>query len=387
MKVKNKVIKLSEVVKAVRAKYGRHSIYFANEAKFLEVHREPTGIYALDFAIGGGYPYGRYIHVYSAEGVGKTFIAMTAVAEIHKNHPNSVCIWIDLERVFDSKRAAQVGVDLSRLILINEESIEMSISVAESFINVPNVKCFVFDSVAALITIAELENSVMEQTMGVGARLLNRFLRRWTAKNVPKKNKVPESFVLLLNQIREKIQKGGPPSKIPPKPQPTGGRGLRFFTSIALELAKGEWVTLNIKDDDNDKTNIGHDIKCLVIKNNTFPPMRVCKFMLCTRPFEFSGYKLHANSVDNICDLLRYAIFYGVVQKKGKWLFYEGKKWNGRANAQTYIFHCPLLAGKLYRKVMDAINVKLGVYKAEANIKSKTREKNLSKIFGEETTG
>lgn len=384
IKVENRDVK--SVITAIKTKYGVNAIHYAAEAKFLSVVRQRTGIYAIDFATGGGLPYGRYVHIYGPEGVSKTFISMRTCAQIHAEDPHALVVWIDLERVFDKKRARQVGMDLSRTIIVHEESVERSLSIAEEFIEVPNVKCFVMDSVAALITIAELESEVEEQTMGVGARLLNKFLKRWTAKSAPKKNEVPPNFVILINQIRETIKKGFV-GHIPPKPKPTGGRGIRFFTSIALELAKGDRIELSTKDDDSDHTVIGHEVKVLVEKNNTFPPLRVGKFILCTRPFDVGGYSVSANAVDNARDLIRYAKFYNVVEERGAWIFYDDHKWNGRLAAQKAVVEDAGLADKIYVEVLDAINEKLGVYKEEDKAKPETGKSGLRALARKKTAG
>lgn len=386
LKRKNEVKTLDLVLANIRNTYGANAIYRASEAKFLEVVRQRSGIHAIDFATGGGYPYGRYTHIYGPEGVSKTYTAMKAAATVQADHPTALVVWVDLERVFDKKRAKQVGVDLRRLIVINEESIERNLSIAEQFIEVAEVKLFVFDSVAAIITIAELEDEVEGQSMGVGARLLNKFLRRWTAKTAPKKNATPPSFVILLNQVREKINRGftGP---IPPKPQPTGGRGLRFFTSLALEMAKGDRIEVSSKDDDNDNTIIGHEVKVLVVKNNTFPPNRVGKFLLVTRPLDVGGYQLPANSVDNARDLVRYGKFYGVLAESGAWVSYGGKKWNGRLAAQAAVAGDETLQADIYTEIMDAINKKLGVYQEATEEKSEAGAGGLRALARKKAAG
>jgi protein RecA len=382
----NEIKSLDLVMSEIRSVYGVNSIHRASEARFLDVVRQRSGIHAIDFATGGGYPYGRYTHIYGPEGVSKTYTAMKAVATVQQEHPKALAVWVDLERVFDKKRAKQVGIDLRRLIVINEESIERNLSIAEKFIEVEEVKLFVFDSVAAIITIAELDNEVEEQTMGVGARLLNKFLRRWTAKTAPKKNAAPPSFVILLNQTREKINKGFS-GHIPPKPQPTGGRGLRFFTSLALELAKGDRIEISTKDDDSDNTIIGHEVKVLTVKNNTFPPNRVGKFLLVTRPLDVGGYKLPANAVDNARDLIRYGRFYGVLAESGAWISYGGAKWNGRLAAQTAIAADPSLQEEVYTEIMNAINEKLGVYKDASEEEQEAGAGGLRALARKKATG
>lgn len=376
---------VTSVMAAIRSRFGPHAVHFASQAEFIKVKRQPTGCVSLDFALGGGYPYGRYVHIYGPEGVAKTFLAMLAAATVHYQDPEALVVWVDLERVFDEHRARQVGVDLSRLILVQDPSIEGSISIAEQFIHNRSVRLFVFDSVAAVATLAELEGDMDDQQMGSAARVLNKFLRRWTAKNAPTANKPPSSFVILLNQVREKI--GGFSGKIPPKPKPTGGRGLMFFASMNIEVARGEQVKSTVSDDDNDETILGHEVKALVVKNNTFPPYRVAKFLLVTRSYDMDGYQLHANSIDNPRDLVRYARNNGVFAESGKWLKFEDNKWNGKMAAQKALAADPELARSVYDQIMQSINQKLGRLPEASEEESQARKKIVRRVARKVRTG
>lgn len=377
--------KVKELMAEIRAKHGDHSIVFASDAAFLKVHREPTGICALDFALGGGYPYGRFVHVFGPHGAGKTFIAMKAVAEMQRNHPEAFAVWADIEQVFDNNRARQVGVDLDRLIVIREPNIEAALRGAEEFISAKQVKLFVFDSVAGIISASELEADVEEQTMGLGPRMLNKFMKRWMAKNAPSANEAPHSFAILINQVREKIRRGGNPNMVP-KPAPTGGHGLRFFASVEIEVSKGDVVDLSTKEDDSDKTVIGYETKCLIVKNNTYPPMTVGRFMLCVRPFEAGGYKLRPHQVDNAADILRYATHNGLVSRGGAWLTYNGQKWNGKLQAQAALVADERLQKELYTKVLEVLRAKVGAEEAVEE-KPAAGATGFSAKFRKKTTG
>lgn len=377
----------------IRAKYGQHAIMRASEAKFLNVTRLPTGVAALDFATGGGYPFGRYVHIFGKEGSGKTYLCMKAVAIMQKIFPNAQAVWLDIEQVFDPARAKKIGVDLSRLIVIREPNIEASIRQAEEFLPLLDVKLYIVDSVAGIVTSAELDGDMEDQTMGMGARLINRFLRRWTGKSSPTKNRPPHSLVLLTNQVRESIKKGFV-GMVPPKPKPTGGHGLRFFASIELEVARGDRINLSEKDDDADETVVGFETKVLVVKNNTFAPLRSAHFMLCVRPFKAGDYRLDAQEVDNPADIIRYAVHNGVMERSGAWLIYDavaGLKWQGKLAAQAFLQENPDIQQEIYHKVMGAIYVKLGL---EAPAVEKTAAKkpparigSIPKKFGKKAPG
>jgi recombination protein RecA len=377
---------VAEVMAEIQAKCGKNSIMRASDAVFLNVTREPTGIHALDFALGGGYPYGRFIHVFGPHGAGKTFIAMKAVAAMQRKHPAALAVWVDIEQVFDNKRARKVGVDLDRLIVIREPNIEASLRNAEEFIVVPQVRLFVFDSVAGIVSAAELEADVEDQTMGLGPRMLNKFMKRWIAKNAPRNNEAPHSFAILINQVREKIRRGGNPNMVP-KPAPTGGHGLRFFASIEIEVSKGDVVDVGTKEDDSDRTVIGYETKCLIVKNNTYPPMAVGRFMLCVRPFEAGGYKLRPHEVDNPADLLRYAAHNDIVSRGGAWYNYGGIKWNGKLQAQAAIAADPELQQELYGKIMEVLNAKVGAAESAVEAKPSTGAKSLREKLGAKKAG
>ena len=250
---------LKDTISRIRKRFGRNSIIQANDARFIKVVRVSTGIDSLDFGIGGGYPLGRFVHIYGPEGVAKTFMAMRAAAVVHAADPKAIVVWNDLERVFDHKRAKQIGVDLSRLELIPADSAEQSFAVMEEFVACPDVKLYVVDSVAAVSPMSEMEGEMEDMQMGAAPRVMNKFFRRWLAKNSPKDNQPPHSFVLLLNQVREKI--GAWAGRGGPKPQPPGGRGMRSFPSLIIEVVRGDQITLNAADDDSDKIVIGHDVK------------------------------------------------------------------------------------------------------------------------------
>ena len=351
------------VIAEITAKYGPNVIMRANAAKALPIRRVTTGISALDFAIGGGYPLGRYVHIFGREGAGKTFLAMKAVAATHARDSQALAVWIDVEQVFDPARAVKVGIDLGRLIVIREPSIEAAIRQAEEFLDVEEVAIYVVDSVAGIMSVAEIEGDVEDQTMGLGARFLNRFIRRWTAKNTPRDDKPPHSFMLLLNQVRETIRRGGNPN-VPPKPKPPGGHGIRFFASIEIEVTRGDAVDISSKEDDSDRTVVGFETKCLIVKNNTYAPLRVGQFMLCVRPFDNGEYKLRPHEVDEAADILRYATHNGIMSRGGAWITYGTQKWNGKIAAQGAIHSDAALKQELYLKIMGAIDEKLGVKKA-----------------------
>lgn len=340
-------------ISLIRQKFGEDSLVWAGDLP--ELICESTGSAALDFAC-GGYPYGRYIHIFGNHSAGKTFLALLAVASMQRSHPKGFAVWLDIERVFDKQRARRVGVDLDRLIIIPERSVEKGLSVAETFSSEPDVKIFVVDSIAAISTDAEINGEITDFTVGSGARLLNKFLRRWTARTSVM---TPSSFVILLNQTREVIKKGGPPSPIPPKPKPTCGRGLRYFASLELEVQVGDRVQVPEKDVGGTPIVVGQEVKCMVEKNNFFPPYRLGVFLLCWRSVNLSGYWLKAHSVDNARDLLNYASHYGIIQRSGAWFSYGERRWQGKIAVQKDIQADSKWAARLYDEIWAAIKTDL----------------------------
>lgn len=345
---------LNSIIADICKKYGNAAIVRAGSAGFINVKYLPSGVPALDFALGGGYPRGRIIHLFGPERAGKTRLAMGAAAQAQAMFPKKPVLWLDFEETFDAKRARQVGLDLDRLFVSQPASAEEGCDCAVKMCD--QVSCVVIDSVAAFSSKIETEAEMTDNQMGMTPRIVNKFLRKWKSVTAPKSLNYEAPTLFLINQLREKMVKFGNPETTP------GGRGLRHFVSAAVDIRRGDFITLKEEDDSSEPIIIGHDVKFHVVKNNTFVSDKKGKFILCTRKYNPGGYAIVANGVDFPVDLVKYGVYYGVLEKRGAWYFYAGEKLGqGRLPTQATIFNDMGLQTCLYNDIMEAVRVKHGV--------------------------
>lgn len=362
----NENTSLAATLSDIRKKFGQHSIVIGSEAKFIKVERVRTEIPSLDFALGGGFPSGRIIHVYGRAHSGKTFLCKKFAAIMQRKYPDKMVYWGDLEQVFDPNRAKAVGVDLSRIIVHQPSSAEESFGAAVDLARSGHICLAVYDSLAAVAAMAETDAEVADQQMGVAPRLINKFLRKWLAATAPTSNEYVAPTLLCTNQKREKIGGFRPMETTP------GGRGIGFFASIELEVSHGDKISLKEDDDGGEPILIGHDVNFHVVKNNTFPLGKRGKFILCTRPYDLGGYRVEANHVDFPVDLLKYAIYYGVITKNGGHHYLGSKKLGGsKLEAQATVFHDKELAEEIYEKTMKTVRHAHGIKEEEMEVARK----------------
>lgn len=375
-KKKNSPLKkmtLQEAVVSIKAKFGKNAIMSA--ADMPEVRFLSLGIPELDFSLGGGYPYGRIIHVYGRKNSGKTFMAMKAAANFLKENPAKKVAWADLENVFDRRRAKAIGVDLSRIHLVRAASAEGVYDILLDLVRTGEYGMSVVDSVAAVLPMVESEASMDEAQMGVAPRVMNKFLRKWGGEVANFIYDECPPILILNNQRREKLG-----TYVPTETSP-GGRGIGFFASIEINIAKGDDVTLKEEDDNGEPIIIGHDTKFHVEKNNVFPRGKKGKFILCTRPYEVGGYRISANEVDWPVGLLHYADYYGVVEKRGSHYYFRGEKMGkSRVEAQSCLFNDGQLSCEIYKETLNGVLKKHGHEETKVDTAGKAnRQKNIRK--------
>ena len=255
--------KLDDVIKKVCQTYGVGSIMFFNEKSIKEdIEVIPTGSIGLNHILGvGGLPTGRIVEIYGNEGSGKTTLSLHVIAEAHKL--GHVCAFIDAEHALNLQYAQKIGVDLSKLAISQPNHGEQALSITEELINSGLFKVIVVDSVAALIPQAELESSMDTSSVGQQARLMSKALRKLVCAVAQKK-----VLLIFINQIRLKIgvMFGNPETT-------TGGVGLKFFSSVRLEVSKGSVIKLQ-------DTIKGQEVRVKVIKNKCAPPFQNTTFKL-----------------------------------------------------------------------------------------------------------
>lgn len=381
-KKKGEVRKLTyvETIQEIRRKFGKHAIIKASdmpEVKFLRL-----GVPELDFSLGGGLPIGRIIHVYGRKNSGKTFLAMLAVAKFQKMFPKKRVLWSNLENVFDDKRARAVGMDLSMVDLSPPCSAEATFEIILGTVRTGEYGLYVVDSIAAGTSLVETEADMDEQQMGAAPRVINKFFRKWGADTSPFLYGDCPPTLLLNNQRREKIG-----TYVPTEVSP-GGRGIGFFSSVEINIGRGEDVTIKEEDDSGDPITIGHDVKFVVDKNNVFPRGKKGKFLLCTRPYDIGDYRIKANNVDWPLGLVHYAEYYGVLTKRGSNYYYGDKKLGrSRVEAQSALFNNEDLAGVVYDKTMREVLIKHGREKAAEKTVDSAGKAGSKKTFRKKDSG
>ena len=269
-----------------------------------------TGSILIDQAIGiGGLPVGRIVEVYGPESSGKTTLALQAVAQSQRD--GGICAFIDAEHALDPIYAANLGINVDDLIISQPDSGEQALDITEMLIRSGAIDIIVIDSVAALVPRAELEGDMGDSHIGLQARLMSQALRKLTPV-VHKSNTV----LIFINQIRQTI--GGMPFS--PKETTTGGRALKFYASLRLDIRR----IASLKKND---VQIGNRIRVRVVKNKVAPPFKVVELDL-----------LFNEGISLELDLLDAATHYGVIEKSGAWLSFEGSKIaQGREQALKYL--------------------------------------------------
>ncbi len=314
---------LEAALKSIEKEFGKGSVMRLGDKVDDKVDVISSGSISLDRALGvGGYPKGRIIEIYGPESSGKTTFALSAIAQAQKN--GGYAAFIDAEHALDPVYARNLGVDIDNLILSQPDSGEQALEIAEALIKSGSVDIIVVDSVAALVPEAELNGEMGDNHVGLHARLMSQAMRKM-AGIISKTNCV----AIFINQIREKVgvMFGNPETT-------TGGRALKFFASIRLEVRKGEAI--------KDGTNLlGNRVNLKVVKNKVAPPFRTAE---CDVIF--------GKGISMLGELVDLAVEANIINKSGAWFSYEGSKiGQGRENAKEFLKNNPDIAAKIEEQV------------------------------------
>ena len=323
---KNIELALSTITK----QFGDGSIMRLGSNTRMKVEVLSTGSLAIDLALGvGGLPKGRIVEIYGPESSGKTTFCLSVIAEAQKK--GGLAAFIDVEHALDPKYARVVGVNLDDLLVSQPDSGEDALNIMETLIRSNSIDVIVLDSVAALITKAELDGQMGDMTMGSQARLMSQAMRRLTAV-VSKTNCV----CIFTNQIREKIgvMFGSPETT-------SGGRALKFFSSIRIDIRRKDQIKTP------EGKVIGNRTKIKVVKNKVAPPFTEVEFDI-----------MYDEGISRLGSLLDLALEHKVLEKKGAWIAYEGALvGQGRDAAKAALKEKPELAEKIAKAVQDKVNV------------------------------
>lgn len=315
---------LEAALSQIERQFGKGSVMkLGDPATQMNVETIPTGSLSLDIALGlGGIPKGRIIEIYGPESSGKTTVTLHMVAEVQKR--GGIAGFIDAEHALDPVYAKNIGVDIDNLYISQPDNGEQALEITETMVRSGAIDIVIVDSVAALVPKAEIDGDMGDSHMGLQARLMSQALRKLTAV-ISKSN----CTVVFINQLREKlgVMFGNPETT-------TGGRALKFYSSVRLDVRKIESLKQGGEV-------IGNRTRVKIVKNKIAPPFKEAEFDI-----------MFGEGISSIGDILDLAASVDIVNKSGAWYAYEGNKiGQGRENAKNYLKENPAICDEIEKKV------------------------------------
>ena len=340
---KNKDKALEQVLADIEKQFGAGAIMRLGDNEHMNVDVTSSGSLTIDIALGvGGYPKGRIIEIFGPESSGKTTVALQAIAEVQKNGGRAA--FIDAEHALDPVYAKNLGVNINELLLSQPDTGEQALEICDALVKSDAVDIVVIDSVAALVPQAEIDGEMGDSHVGLQARLMSQALRKLSGTM----NKT-KTTAIFINQLREKVGvMFGNPETTP------GGRALKFYSTIRLDVRRGEQIKLGDQIVGN-KTNIK------VVKNKVAPPFKTATVDI-----------MYGEGISREGEILDIGSELAIVDKSGAWYSYNGQKiGQGKENVKVYLKENPALRDEIELKIREHY----GFVEKKKDKKERTQEK------------
>lgn len=320
---------LDMALKQIEKQFGKGSVMKLGENSNNKIDTTSSGSIAIDAALGiGGYPRGRIVEVYGPESSGKTTVTLHAIAEVQAN--GGTAAFIDAEHALDPVYAQKLGVNIDELLLSQPDTGEQALEIAEALVRSGAIDIIVIDSVAALVPKAEIEGEMGDSHMGLQARLMSQALRKLSGV-INKSN----TLAIFINQVREKIgvMFGNPETT-------TGGRALKFYSSIRLEVRRGEAIKQGTEI-------IGNKTKIKVVKNKVAPPFRTAEVDI-----------MYGEGISKEGEIVDIGAELDIIQKSGSWYSYNSERiGQGRENVKQFFKENPAIKEEVTEKIRQHFGI------------------------------
>lgn len=323
---------LDMALKQIEKQFGKGSIMKLGESTDRQIETSSSGSLALDAALGvGGYPRGRIIEIYGPESSGKTTVALHAIAEVQAKGGQAA--FIDAEHALDPVYAQKLGVNIDELLLSQPDTGEQALEIAEALVRSGAIDIIVIDSVAALVPKAEIEGEMGDSHMGLQARLMSQALRKLSGTI----NKT-KTIAIFINQVREKIgvMFGNPETT-------TGGRALKFYASVRLEVRRAETIKQGTE-------MVGNKTKIKIVKNKVAPPFRTAEVDI-----------MYGEGISKEGEIVDIGAELDIIQKSGSWYSYGDERiGQGRENAKQFLKENPAIRDEVANKIRESYGIGAG---------------------------
>lgn len=323
-----KVKALERAMKQIERDFGAGAVMrLGDVGSNMNLEVISSGSLALDLALGiGGFPRGRVIEIYGPESSGKTTVALHAIAQAQKQ--GGIAAFIDAEHALDPIYARHLGVDTQNLLISQPDTGEQALEICEMLVRSGAIDIIVIDSVAALVPKAEIEGEMGDSHVGLQARLMSQALRKLTG--IISKSK---TIVIFINQLREKVgvMFGNPETT-------TGGRALKFYATIRIDIRKGETIKQGTDV-------IGNRTRAKIVKNKVAPPFRLAEFDM-----------MYGSGISHEGTLIDIGVNMDIIQKSGSWYSYNGERMGqGKENVKEYLKQNPEIAQEIDKLIRDTL--------------------------------